>query len=163
MAIDVGSDDMVASMGNGGDNGKTTSSGSCRRSTGVAKGGGNTGGERVATSVNERESVCASCDKEAAAPSGSDSGSGREAASEICKHGEKGTRANIDSDGGEGGARTSGGCDGAKEGEAMGRGCNGGEDEAAGKDCDCDEQDAAGISRDGGKEDAASKNSEAGG
>ena len=162
MAIDVGSDAMVASMGNGGDNGKTTSSGSCRRSTGVAKGGGNTGGERVATSVNERESVCASCDKEAAAPSGSDSGSGREAASEICKHGEKGT-ASKHSDGGEGGARTSGGCDGAKEGEAMGRGCNGGEDEAAGKDCDCDEQDAAGISRDGGKEDAASKNSEAGG
>ena len=80
---------MVASMGNGGDNGKATSSGSCRRSTGVAKSGGNTGGERVATSVNERESVCASCDKEAAAPSGSDSRSDREAASEICNHGEK--------------------------------------------------------------------------
>ena len=154
---------MVASIGNGGDNGKATSnSGSCRRSTGVAKGGGNTGGERVDTSVNERESVCASCDKEAAAPSGSDSGSDRENASEICNHGEKGT-ASKHSDGGEGGARTSEGCDGAKEGEAMGRGCNGGKDEAAGKDCDCDEQDAAGISRDGGKEDAASKNSEAGG
>jgi len=128
----------------------------------VAKSGGNTGGERVATSVNERESVCASCDKEAAAPSGSDSGSDREAASEICNHGEKRT-ATKHSGGGDGGARMSGGCDGAKEEEAMGRGCNGGEDEAAGKDCDCDEQDAAGISRDGGKEDAASKNSEAGG